>query len=184
MPYREAKTKIDGRVWEMRTHDASEAIDLMKGLGKYLPANILQILILAQVNPAAVDQLKDPEIMAAMLAAVYGHSPTVAPDKDSAKDLSYWIRECFKHATVDPLPFGTKIKGSAYEHFEILFSGDLGGMVQVLMWLLPSNFTKPDSSNLSPSGDDTQSSEAPTAASSHPMSIRVSSSPVKPQTET
>ncbi len=184
MPYREARAKIDGRVWEMRTHDASEAIDLMKGLGKYLPANILQILILAQVNAEAIEKLNEPSIMAAMLAAVYGHSPVVASDKDSAKDLSYWIRECFKHTTVDPLPFGVNVKGSAYDHFDTLFSGDLNGVVEVLKWLLPANFTKPPSSPPSPDGEDIPSSEDPTKASSPQVSIRVSSSPAKPPPET
>ena len=154
--YREATETINGRTYRMRTLPASEAIDLMKGLGKYLPEKILHILILAQVNAKAVEDLKSPKVLAAMLAAVYGHQPQVAGDSDPSKDLSHWARECFKYCTVDPLPFGKDLKGSAYEHFDELFSGDLGELVEVLLWLLPANFTKPSISEGAQNGSDTQ----------------------------
>ena len=183
MPYRTESTVIDGRTWEMRTHPGSEAIDLKMGLGKYLPANILQILICAQSAPEAMDALDAPEIKAAMLAAIYGYSAPAGSNGDG-RPLSYWVRESMRYTTVDPLPFGVDIKGSAYEHFDEVFSGDLDGVVEVMKWLLSVNFTKPSSSNQSPDGEGTPSSEAPTEGSSRRPSIRVSSSPAKTPPET
>jgi hypothetical protein len=121
-----------------------------------------------------------------MLAAVYGHQPAVPEGANPQQDLSYWARECFKYCEVHPLPFGNNIGGSAYEHFDSIFSGNLGEMVEVLLWLLPLNFTKPDSeSGQHQDGDHTQAQpEAGIQASGTLPSIKRYKPPAKSPTET
>ena len=179
MPYRESSATLCGRTYTMRTHPATEAIDLMKCLGKYLPQEIIEILIRAQVEVEATAQLKTANVMSVMLARIYGYHPPVADGSDASKDLSFWARECFKYCSVSPLPWGVDLPGSAHEHFDQLFSGNLGEMVEVLMWLLPANFTTPSTSIPSQNGESTRGPGGPAQESTFQKSTQGSSSSSK-----
>lgn len=182
--YREETATICGRTYTMKTHPGLTAIDLQKGLGKYLPKKVLMILIMAQANRSAIEQLREPEVMAALLASIYGHQPELAADREPSKDLSFWIREALRYTMVDPLPFGVDARGSAYEHFDEIFSGNMGELIEVLMFVLPANFTTHSSSSPSPSGDDTPKPEEDTQGSSPKVSIKRRSSSSKTATAT
>jgi len=166
---RESTTQICGRTYSITTHPTDEGLRLMFGIGKLLPQKVLQLILMAKDESAETLQaLRDPEVMAGLLASVYRY----------ASDESHTaIHDAFKYCTVHPLPFGKAMAGSAYEHYDALYSGNYGELVDAMIWILVENFKQPSASKVdqSSAGTDTPSSEGHIGESTPTVSVRVSS---------